>query len=829
MNWTTGWPGGLLLFCSRRANPVPVLRIRGRRPALLRVAAAVAVVAAAIGFAGGSAHGQAPPPPPPVPRISVLPPDGTILVTETTNTFQVNIANADAFTNLTVTGSFVTRTSFAFLDDGASPDRAAGDGTFAADLIMPRTPVGVASNVTLTVVASAELPPPDPLPDPPPPPEIVGATNVLNYIVVPRPANDNFTNAFKIPPEGAIVYATNNYASIEPGEPAHARLLAADASVWWTWSPAYATNVLIDLAGSGFDPVLAVYTGTTVTNLQTVAFSVKDTVNNLKAHVNFDAKAGVTYRIAVCGQDSNGVGDIRLRVAPGRLPDTVGPVTTIINPAGESLFTSDVVFFNGTAKDPRLDDTGVSDVVLQINADQFYFASGTTNWSAALSLPPGTNTVRAFARDIAGNFGPADVIVVRYVNPTNDNFADAILLDDLAGDLYPVNERSSREPGEPLHAGNEGGHSIWYTFRAPLNGRLFLSTKDSDFDTLLAVYLGDTLTRLTLVAANDDAFPESDYSELTTDVASNGLYRIAIDGYGGTYGHIHLQYVFTTTERYFSLNIGDLLGGSVTPAPGLYLANSPLTLTAVPERDFDFVRWTGSIDSTSNPLPVVMDQNYTLSALFRLRSFTDGFESGGLGGLAWSPAGNTPWLVQSNVVAGGRFAARSGEIGDNQRSSLLLVTNLLAGTGSFDYRVSSEEGWDTLEFWLNGSRLGRWSGETTWATFQFHVAAGPNTLEWRYQKDANHSAGLDAAFLDNLYLPLPDNSLAARLSILPSRDGSMRLEARGLSGRPYVLQTSANLFDWTSTYTNASDSGVIQWTDTGASGQATRYYRALTQ
>src|SRR5262249_12075822 len=158
--------------------------------------------------------------------------------------------------------------------------------------------------------------------------------------------------------------------------------------------------------GSAFDPVLAVYTGATVTNLQPVAASTNDVANRLKAHVNFDAKAGVTYRIAVAGYDTNGGGNLRLRVAPGRVADTRGPVTTIVSPAGESLFTTNEILLTGTAKDPQLDDTGVGQVFLQVNADQPVAVTGTTNWLGQVLLPPGTNTVRAFAQDIAGNIGP---------------------------------------------------------------------------------------------------------------------------------------------------------------------------------------------------------------------------------------------------------------------------------------------------------------------------------------------------------------------------------------------------------------------------------------
>jgi len=765
-------------------------------------------------------------PPPPL-QVSVSPPDGSILITETTNSIFVAVGNFDAFTNVIAVGSFVTRQNFSFLDDGQPPDQTVNDGTFSADLIMPKVPVGVASNVTLRVIVSGEVPPPDPLPDPPPPPEIVAATNTVRYVVVPRPANDNFTNAFKIAAEGAVILATNNYASMEPGEPLHALVPTVAASVWWTWSPAVNTNVLIDLAGSSFDPVLAVYTGSTVTNLQPVAASTNDAVNGLKAHVNFDARAGVTYRIAVAGYDTNGVGNIRLRVAPGRLPDTNGPVTTIISPASESLFTTNAVTLTGTAKDPRLDDTGVRQVFLQVNTGQPVAVAGTTNWFGQLLLPPGTNTVRAFAQDIAGNVGPADIIVVRFINPTNDNFGDAIELTGLAGVVTAVNERATREPGEPLHAGNEGGHSIWYQLRAPVNGTLFLSTTNSDFDTLLAVYTGDSVTNLTLVANNDDAFPQGDFSQLTTAVVSNQLYYIAVDGYGGTYGNVRLQYIFTTIERYFSLTIDPPLGGSVSPPSGLYLANTILYLTAAPSRDFEFIGWSGAVNSADNPVTLIVNQNYTLTARFRLKNYTEGFESGGLAALAWSAGGNISWHVQSSLASGGRFSAQSGPIGDNQQSSLILITNLLSGVGSFDYRVSSEAGWDALEFYLNGTRLGRWSGEVDWNSLQFRVQPGLNTLEWRYTKDANFAAGRDAAFIDNVYLPLPDSAIAARLAIVPLPDGQNRIQVQGLSDRQYVIQASANLVNWNSVATNVSDSGTIQWTDPQPANQPRRFYRAI--
>src|SRR2546430_4912529 len=55
--------------------------------------------------------------PPPALQVSVSPRDGSILVTETTNSVFAKVSNFDAFTNITVTGSFVAQQNIFFIDD----------------------------------------------------------------------------------------------------------------------------------------------------------------------------------------------------------------------------------------------------------------------------------------------------------------------------------------------------------------------------------------------------------------------------------------------------------------------------------------------------------------------------------------------------------------------------------------------------------------------------------------------------------------------------------------------------------------------------------------
>jgi hypothetical protein len=286
-----------------------------------------------------------------------------------------------------------------------------------------------------------------------------------------------------------------------------------------------------------------------------------------------------------------------------------------------------------------------------------------------------------------------------------------------------------------------------------------------------------------------------------------------------------------TALRFFNLTLTPALGGAISPPSGQYPTKSVQVLTATPDRNYEFVDWEGTVVSTANPLFLLLDHDYALTARFRVKQPTDTFETGDLTALPWAAAGDAPWFVQSSVVASGRFAARSGLIGDNQQSSLALAATTLAGTGSFDFRVSSETGWDFLEFYLNGLRLQRWSGEVGWQNFQFPVPAGINRFEWRYTKDANFSAGLDAAFLDNVFVPLsvPDPTPpAAVLDIFHLPGVAPLLQLNGQAGRSYVIEVSTNLADWQPLTTNLLAANLMFQTDSPATNFPARFYRART-
>lgn len=118
----------------------------------------------------------------------------------------------------------------------------------------------------------------------------------------------------------------------------------------------------------------------------------------------------------------------------------------------------------------------------------------------------------------------------RAPNPTNDAFAQALLLTGTRVSMRQVNWNAGEEPGEPDHAGNFGGASLWYRWVAPYTGTAVIDTIGSNFDTLLAVYTGASFGALTPVASNDNRGMTSKDSLVAFAVTNGTEYRIAVDG-----------------------------------------------------------------------------------------------------------------------------------------------------------------------------------------------------------------------------------------------------------------------------------------------------------
>ena len=133
------------------------------------------------------------------------------------------------------------------------------------------------------------------------------------------------------------------------------------------------------------------------------------------------------------------------------------------------------------------------------------------------------------------------------VGAVNDNFVAAVVESSPTGEAYGYNLDATKESGEPSHAGNSGGKSVWWNWIAPYTGSVNLNTTGSDFNTLLAVYTGGSINALSIVAQNDDE-PPSTTSMVTFSAQVGTTYHIAVDGYGAANGTVHLSWFYLDSD-----------------------------------------------------------------------------------------------------------------------------------------------------------------------------------------------------------------------------------------------------------------------------------------
>jgi hypothetical protein len=119
--------------------------------------------------------------------------------------------------------------------------------------------------------------------------------------------------------------------------------------------------------------------------------------------------------------------------------------------------------------------------------------------------------------------------------PANDNFSAAQEISGATGSVTNANYRATKESGEPSHAGNAGGKSLWYAWTAPRDGQATISTVGSPFNTTLGIYTGTNVASLTSIT-NDNDSGGSLTSRVIFNAVSNTIYKIAVDGFNGASG-----------------------------------------------------------------------------------------------------------------------------------------------------------------------------------------------------------------------------------------------------------------------------------------------------
>jgi len=416
--------------------------------------------------------------------------------------------------------------------------------------------------------------------------------HITIHVIAPPPANDNFANRIAVSPNGDTVVSTNGGATKEAGEPNHAGN-SGGRSVWWTWTPAATGSVLIDTFGSDFDTILGVYTGGSVSSLTTVA-SNDDSDGSLASSVTFTAVAGTEYQIAVDGYNGAS-GNITLHVFPPVANDNFADRITI-DPSGAAATGWNA----GATKEPGEPDHGgnsggrsvwwtwtpVAACSAQIDTIGSSFdtllgvytggnvSSLTTvasdddsggGLASKVTFAAAASTAYQIAVDGYGGGYGGITLHVTVTAPANDRFDSRAGIPGGGGTVAATNLGATKDPGEPNHAGNAGGKSVWWTWTAAVSGSAQIDTIGSDFNTLLGIYTGGSVSSLTVVASNDDS-EGGPTSKVTFAAAAGTTYQIAVDGSGGASGTITLHVLAPTigNDSFSNRTPVSPVGGTVT-------------------------------------------------------------------------------------------------------------------------------------------------------------------------------------------------------------------------------------------------------------------------
>ena len=377
-------------------------------------------------------------------------------------------------------------------------------------------------------------------------------TLVLQYPA--PPPNDNFANRITLTGTNISFVGTNIDASKEIGEPNHGGYVGGQ-SVWWTWTAPVSGRVAIAVtAGSLQSPLLGVYTGTDVAHLTPVASQG----GYSSLYVAFNAIAGTAYQIAVDGNPSynggEGVFNATLQFVNGPPNDDFAGRTALAgtnisitasnvgaskeigepnhagHPGGASVWWAwtaqvsgrvAVAVTAGTLSSPLLGVyTGTNVTNLTLIADEGNYSS----LYVAFNAVAGTEYQIAVDGDYASS-GTFTLAVQFVVGPPNDDFAARIVLTGTNISITASNIGASKEVGELNHGGKPGGKSVWWTWTAPVSGRVVLTVNDS-FDTLVGIYTGTDFANLTTVAGAESYTPLG----VAVNAVAGTTYQIAVDG-----------------------------------------------------------------------------------------------------------------------------------------------------------------------------------------------------------------------------------------------------------------------------------------------------------
>jgi len=387
-------------------------------------------------------------------------------------------------------------------------------------------------------------------------------------VLVEKPAeNDYFSNRTTLVPDGSEVSGTTFGASVEALEP-DLDGRKGTATVWYRFTPAISgTNALL-VFGTDFEPKIRVYSGSTLGGLKVWTNGLASSNEALSQTIIY-AQAGVPLAISV-SSDWGEQGAFSLMLIDAKTPprppnDSRLKVSNLpLNKSFQVRATN--TFATREQGEPlHAGATGgkslwwryepPEDGVLEINT----FGS---NFDTVLAAYNTGKTVALVSNDDDKADNGVIKKTSRITVPVTQGQSIDIAVDGWNGDSgqiilngkilpkfndyydYPIrlvsgtiktgdNKQATKGSGEINHAGDRGGASVWYEWRAPVGGRATLTVAPltlSTFSPRIAVYVGPEKILSQSDWDNVKVVTASKTGQVSFEAMAGQTYRIAVDG-----------------------------------------------------------------------------------------------------------------------------------------------------------------------------------------------------------------------------------------------------------------------------------------------------------
>ena len=466
------------------------------------------------------------------------------------------------------------------------------------------------------------------------------------------------------------------------------------------------------------------------------------------------------------------------------------------------------------------------------------------------------------------DYGAISLSISEITQAPNDMFLNRTILTGAWNQDKQCSGAATREIGEPLHAGNLGGHSIWWQWTTPFSSLATVRVANATYDTLLAAYTGQNLGNLTPVASNDDRATGDARSSISFQATANAIYQIALDGKNSP-SHPNgdsgvAQVIF---EQYPALSIRNFLidsnivcfgDGSSSITASVTVANSgtagsgTLRLRVLAEPTYGNPapeQALATFPVTPSTLSAGQSNTFSISGLVAAPTNNgSGFWNYGVAleenfadtwnlQHVWSPMNynlSDCSPTTGAITDGGPPSLSAGTIGGvwtpvTLSNIVINLTNTAPDEGSSEYLSA------TARF-SNGNI--QTFNSTTWTDFPSTLASistngfmqlGP------INQEQDQILTITAPYLYQGALGGVSTNITVRHLPPPSITNTVvqpgpvvRFTIRGVPNRRHVIQSSTNLLQWTSiTSQSLGTNGLLQYVNSNPGPARQQFYRAM--